>query len=181
MLTILLPGDEFWDYDAELFRYDSDVKLEFEHSLVSLSKWEARFHKIFLTDEKKSEDEILGYIEAMLVTDNVDLSVLDRLTTEDFEKIDSYINDPMTGTTINDIHQRGPRSSELISSELIYYWMSQFHIDKGCEHWHLNRLLTLIKVHHAKSQKEKKIPRYKQAQSMAEINAARRAKYGTTG
>lgn len=180
MLTITLQGDELWDEEAEVFRYTDDLVLEFEHSLVSLSKWEAKFKKLFLTNEKKTGEEMTGYIEAMLLTD-VDHSVLDRLTEEHILAIDAYVNDPMTGTTFSNLPDTGPNTSERISSELIYFWMSQFQIDKECETWHLNRLFTLIRVHHAKSQKPKKMSKNARVQTMAELNRQRREKLGTSG
>lgn len=181
MLTITIQGDELWDYEAEVFRYTDDIVLEFEHSLVSLSKWEAKYHKLFLTPDPKTEDEMIGYVKAMLLTPNVSDEVLNRMTEEHVLQIDAYINDPMTGSTISELPNRGPRTSERLSSELIYFWMSQFQIDIDCQTWHLNRLFTLIKIHHAKSQKQQKQPRQKTAQTMAEINAARKAKLGTSG
>ena len=181
MLTVTLPGDELWDDDAEVFRYTESTVLQFEHSLVSLSKWEAKFHKLFLTPEQKTEEEMLGYVQAMLVTPDVTPDILNRLSEEHVLAIDAYINDPMTGSTIAELPQNGPRSSERISSELIYFWMSQYQIDIDCQNWHLNRLFTLIKIHHAKTQKPRKQPRQKTAQTMAEINAARKAKLGTSG
>lgn len=180
MLTITIQGDELWDDEAEVFRYTESSVLEFEHSLVSLSKWEAKYKKLFLTKDPKTEEEMLGYIQAMLVTPNIPDEVLLTLTEDDIRRIDEYINDPMTGTTIAEMPNQS-RSSEQISSELIYFWMSQYQIDKDCENWHLNRLFTLIKIHHAKSQKPQKMSRQKQVQSMAEINAARKAKLGTSG
>lgn len=179
MLTITIPGDELWDEEAEKFCYKDGIVLEFEHSLVSLSKWEAKFKKLFLTSEKKTEEEMLGYIEAMLLG-SADPSDLLRLSESDIEKIDAYINDPMTGTTFSSMPDQ-PRSSERISSELIYFWMNQFQIDKECENWHLNRLFTLIRVHHAKNQKPKKMSRQARVQTMAELNRARREKLGTSG
>lgn len=181
MLTIIIPGDELWDNDTERFTYTDDVVLEFEHSLVSLSKWEAKFHKLFLSNTEPSEEEQIGYVEAMLVTPGIPRETLLRLTEDDVERIGAYINDPMTATTVSEIQQNQPKSSERISSELVYFWMSQYQIDKECEHWHLNRLFTLIKVHHAKLQKPQKMNKQKQIQSMAELNAARRAKTGSKG
>lgn len=180
MLTITVQGDELWDDEAEVFRYTDSVVLKFEHSLISLSKWEAKFHKLFLTPEKKTEDEMFGYIQAMLVSPDSAENTLQNLTEDHIRSIDEYINDPMTGTTISELPTRG-RTSEQISSELIYFWMSQYQIDKGCETWHLNRLFTLIKIHHAKNQKPEKMSRQKQVQTMAEINASRKAKLGTSG
>lgn len=181
MLTLTIPGDELWDEENERFCYSESTMLEFEHSLVSLSKWEAKFHKLFLTKQEKSEEEMLGYVYAMLLTPNVDPDVFNRFTEEHFRAIDDYINDPMTGTTISNLPKDRSTSSEQISSELIYFWMSQYQIDKECENWHLNRLFTLIKVHHVKSQKPQKMSRQKTVQTMAELNAQRKAKLGTKG
>lgn len=181
MLTITIPGDELWDDEAEKFLYTEDTVLQFEHSLVSLSKWESKYHKLFLTPDKKTDEEMTGYVQAMLVTENVDISVFNRMTEEDIRTIDTYINDPMTGSTISEMPDQKGKTTERISSELIYFWMSQYQIAITCETWHLNRLFTLIKIHHAKSQKPKKMSRQKNVQTMAELNAARKAKLGTSG
>lgn len=181
MLTITIQGDELWDEESEVFRYTEGTTLQFEHSLVSLSKWEANFHKRFLTPDKKTDDEMFGYIKAMLITPDVDDSVLYHLTEDQVNSINDYINNPMTGTAIAELPKNGPRSSEQISSELVYFWMSQYQIAIECENWHLNRLFTLIKIHHAKSQKPKKMNTQSQRQQMAEINARRKAQLGTSG
>lgn len=181
MLSITIKGDELWDDENEVFTYTESVVLQFEHSLVSLSKWEAEFHKRFLTDVQKSEEEMFGYIRAMLVTPDVDPAVLNRLSVENCQEIDAYINNPMTGSTVSELAQNGARASEQISSELIYFWMSQYQIDVSCENWHLNRLFTLIKIHHAKSQKPKKMSGGSRAQQMAELNRQRRAASGSSG
>lgn len=181
MLTLTIKGDEMWDDDAEKFVYGDDVVLQFEHSLVALSKWEAKHHKLFLNDKGQSEEEMVEYIEAMLVTPDVSPETLDRLTEEHAKTLVDYVNDPMTGTIISNMPQPKGRVTERLSSELIYFWMSQFQIDKDCENWHLNRLFTLIKVHHAKSQKPQKMSKQKQVQSMAELNAARKKQLGTSG
>lgn len=180
MLTIVVQGDELWDEEAEKFCYTEDTVLQFEHSLVSLSKWEAKYHKLFLTKEPKTEEEMGGYIQAMLLTPDVPIEVFDRMTKEQFEELDAYINDPMTGSTISEMPQ-GSRTSERLSSELIYFWMSQYNIDISHKHDHLNRLFTLIKIHHAKTQKPKKMSKNARAQQMAELNAQRKAQMGTKG
>lgn len=178
MLTITI-NDEYWDDDAEIFRYPEVAVLQFEHSLVSLSKWEAKFHKPFLTPDKKTEEEMFGYVECMLISD-IDPKILQRLTESDVRQLDAYINDPMTGSTISELPQKG-RSSERISAELIYFWMSNYQIDYECRTWHLNQLFTLIKIHHAKTQKPKKMSKSARAQQMAELNAQRRAATGSRG
>lgn len=181
MLTITIQGDELWDEDDEVFRYTESTVLEFEHSLVSLSKWEANRHKRFLTPDQKTEEEMYDYIKCMLVTPNVSDDTLMRLSVEDCERINDYINDPMTGTVVAEVAKDGPRTSEQLSAELIYFWMSQYQIPVTCENWHLNRLFTLIKVHHAKNQKPKKMNKQSRIQQMAELNAQRKAKMGTSG
>ena len=181
MLTIVIQGDELWDEESERFLYTEDIVLQFEHSLVSLSKWESKYHKLFLTKDPKTEEEMVGYVEAMLLTPNVKMEVLERLNQDQVNAIDAYINDPMTGSTINEMEQRGSKTSERLSSELIYFWMNQYQIDQSCEAWHLNRLFTLIKIHHAKSQKPKKMGKATQAQQMAKLNAQRKAQLGTKG
>lgn len=180
MLTITILGDELWDDEAEVFKYTESIVLEFEHSLVSLSKWEAKYHKLFLTQTPKTEEEMFGYVEAMLVTPNVAPEALYRLSEEQVRSIDEYINDPMTGSTVNSMTKQ-TRSSEQLSSELIYFWMSQYQINIAAETWHLNRLFMLIKIHNAKGEKPKKIPQNEARQSMAELNAARRAASGSSG
>jgi hypothetical protein len=181
VLTITIEGDELWDDENEVFTYTDSVVLQFEHSLVSLSKWEARFHKLFLGNEPKTDEEMFGYVEEMLLTPNVESSVLNKLTEEHVRALDAYLNDPMTATTLSNMPPTNSRTSERISSELIYFWMSQYQINKECENWHLNRLFTLIKVHYVKTQKPQKMPRQKNVQSMAELNAARKKQLGTTG
>lgn len=181
MLTITIQGDELWDDEVEQFIYTDTTVLEFEHSLVSLSKWESKYHKLFLTPDQRTEEEMFGYVKAMLLTPDVSDEVLSRLTEGQVNEINDYINDPMTATTIAELPQAGPRSSERVSAELIYFWMSQYQIDMRCENWHLNRLFTLIKIHHAKNQPEKKMNRQSRVQQMAELNAQRKAKLGSSG
>lgn len=181
MLTIKIQGDEMWDDEAERFVYTDDVVLQFEHSLVSLSKWESRFHKLFLTKEPKTDEEMQGYVEAMLITPVESFDILNRLNEEQVRSLDAYINNPMTGSTISELHQNASRTSERLSSELIYFWMSQYSIDIECQNWHLNRLFTLIKIHHAKSQKPQKVNKQTRIQQMAELNAQRKAQMGTKG
>lgn len=181
MLKLTIQGSELWDDEAEVFKYTDDVVLELEHSLVSLSKWEAKYHKLFLNDDPKTDEESFGYFLAMLVTPDVDQEVFERLTEEHVEAVNAYINDPMTGSTVTELQKNGPKSSERISSELIYFWLSQYQIDVDCQTWHLNRLFTLIKIHHAKSEKPKKMNKQSRVQQMADLNAQRKAKLGSKG
>lgn len=181
MLTIHIQGDELWDDEAEIFRYTECTVLEFEHSLASLSKWESKYHKLFLVPEKHTEEEMFGYVQAMLVTPNVEPEVLYRLTQEQVAAINDYINDPMTATTINELPQRRGQTNERLSAELIYFWMNSYGIPYEARHWHLNQLFMLIKIHYAKQQKPQKINKQTRIQQMAELNAQRKAKLGTKG
>jgi len=180
VLTITIQGDELWDEESEQFHYTDGIVLQFEHSLISLSKWEAKFHKLFLTPDKKTEEEMVGYVEAMLITPNIPSGTLDLLTAEHVEALDAYINDPMTGTVIADLPKQGG-SSERISAELVYYWMNEYKIPYEAREWHLNQLFTLIKIHYVKTQKPKKMSQASRAQQMAEANARRKAQLGTSG
>jgi hypothetical protein len=180
MLTITVPGDEVYDETTGLLSTVNDVHLELEHSLVSLSKWEQMYEKSFLAAKEKTEEEIIGYIQCMIVTPDYPFDVLYKFTQENLDEINNYINAKMTATTFHD-PPGAPPTREVITAELIYYWMTVFNIPFECEHWHLNKLFTLIRVCNIKQSKPKKQPRATAAQRRAELNAQRRAQYGTTG
>ncbi len=181
MLTITVPGDEVYDESTGLLSTVNDVQLELEHSLVSLSKWEQMYEKSFLGTSEKTDEEVLGYIECMIVTPNRPLEVMYGLTQDNLDEINNYINAKMTATTFNDPPGAAPQSKEVITAELIYYWMTVFNIPFECEHWHLNRLFTLIRICNVKQSKPKKISPAEAARQRAELNARRRAQLGTTG
>lgn len=181
MLTITIAGEELWDREREVFKYTPAIVLEFEHSLVSVSKWEAIYHKPFLTSDKKTDEEMVSYVECMLLSADVNPETLLKLTPAHAELISSYINNPMSGTTVSEMPQPKQRQTEKMSAELIYFWMNHFQIPYDARYWHLNQLFALIKIHHAKSQKPKRMSKQKNVQTMSELNAARKAKLGTTG
>ena len=188
MLRIKVKGVESWDYDKEEFvkpTFD-EATLVLEHSLISLSKWESKWKKPFLTDRKNAhtEEETLDYIRCMTVNSNVDPNVYKYLTNENIKEIEDYVSDPMTATTINNrdpnaVAGRGKR--EIITSEIIYYWMFTFNVPIVCEQWHLNRLLTLINVISIESAPKKKMSRRQLAAQNKLLNQKRRAMLGTKG
>lgn len=181
MLKIDVPiGPEEWDPVKEEFIEPPKKSLELEHSLVSLSKWEMKWKRPFFSDEDKSYEEIIDYIKCMTLSKNVDQSVYDHLTTENVEEIKGYINDPMTATTFT---ERGPKkaSREIITSEIIYYWMVSFNIPFECQKWHLNRLMTLIRVCSIKNSPPKKMSKSEILRQNAALNAARRKQHNTRG
>lgn len=153
MLKIQIPDQEeqLWDEEKEVFIYNKKAKgceLILEHSLLSISKWESIWCKPFLVTKDKSVEEMLSYVECMVVTPtNVDPDLIRRIPQSEFERINAYINNPSTASTINTIGGKGRGSNgELVTSELIYYWMTALSIPFECQKWHLNRLLALIRI-----------------------------------
>ena len=148
MLIIVLPGREGWDPANQVFVDEADLVIELEHSLVSLSKWESKFKKPFLSEEDKTELELLGYVKAMCITPNLPEDTFQRLDESHWAQINEYLNDTMTATWFSkDVNSRRP--TQQITAELIYYWMDAAQINWEAQHWHLNRLFTLIRVHSA--------------------------------
>ena len=170
MLTIYLSAAE--DFEA--------VELTFEHSLVSLSKWESQFKKPFFSDNDKTSEETAAYIKCMLVSENVPDDFLNRLSPDNVKSITDYINDTQSATWFRDDPTQKP-SKEIITSELIYYWMVQFNIPFEVESWHLNRLFTLIKIAGIKQSKPKPMTKAQQMEEYRRLNAERRAASGSSG
>lgn len=155
MLEIIVPSSELYDEINQCFITSKETKLQLEHSLVSISKWESKYHKPFLVKEDKTKDELIFYIKCMTLTQNVDANIYNFLTEKNFKDISDYINDPMTATTFSD-QEENRKKQEIITNEVIYYLMVSFNIPFECQKWHINRLLTLIKVCSEKNKPEKK-------------------------
>lgn len=181
MLQIEVPIiPERWDEEKEEFIEPKNAALQLEHSLVSLSKWESKWCKAFLSQKELSEEEILDYIKCMTITPNVKPEVYDHLTRKNVDDIVDYIKAPMTATTVRD-NRRSKINNEVITSELIYHWMIELQIPFECQKWHLNRLMMLIKVRIAKTAKQKPMSKGEIMRNYAELNAARRQKLNTKG
>ena len=180
MLQITVPATEFWNEETEEFIVKKAQTIQLEHSLVSLSKWESKWCKPFLTKKDKTNEELMDYIKFMTITQNVSPDTYDRLTDENYEDIKKYISAPMTATTFSG--ENSPKNShEIVTSELIYYWMIALNIPSEYQKWHLNRLLTLIRVCNVKNAPRKKKKTSGAASNHAAINAARRKKLNTKG
>lgn len=181
MLQIRIPATEQWDEQSEEFVYTEECILQLEHSLVSLQKWESKWHKPFLTKDEKTEEELLDYIKSMTITQNVDPKVYHCLTDENYDDIKNYIDDPMTATTFPEDKTSKGTNRETITAELIYYWMIAQNIPPEYRTWHLKQLLTLIQVCTVKNTSPKKRSKKEIASQYAAMNAARRKKLNSKG
>lgn len=179
MLTIQVPMSTGFDESTNEFVPISVFDLELEHSLDSVSKWESMFEKPFLSVQLKTAEELLGYVMTMTLTRDVPSEVFNNLTEVNLSAIDEYMNAKMTATWFNDASQEPNR--EIVTSEIIYYWMIALQIPFECQYWHLNRLLTLVRVCNQKNAPKRKMSAAELAHRNRELNAQRRAELGTTG
>lgn len=180
MLKIQVKGRELFDEETLTFISAKDTVLQLEHSLISLAKWESKWHKPFLNNEQKTEEEMRDYIRCMTITQNVDPDVYYCMSEENLLEIKRYMEDPMTATWFND--KNNPKSRQkAVTAELIYYWMITLGVPLEWEKRHLNRLLTLIRVCNNENAPKKKMSRKDVYKQNAALNEARKQKWGTTG
>lgn len=182
MLRIILEEAEYFDESESRFIDVPALELRLEHSLVSLSKWESEHEKPFLAQEDRTLEETLSYIHAMCL-DDISFETLNRLNQSQMDEIGSYINSKRTATWFNEPPEKKGKSSRgpVVTSELIYHWMINFQIPFECQHWHLNRLLTLIRVCNVKSQGPKKMNKREIMARNKALNEQRKAQFNTTG
>lgn len=181
MLQLVIPPLEQWDEINEEFITNSKEQiLVLEHSLVSLSKWESRWCKPFLSKEQKTLEETIDYIRCMTITQGVNPNVYRCLTAKQIGAVNEYIDKPMTATTFKDNNVTKP-NREIITAEIIYYWMIALNIPMECQKWHLNRLLALIRVCDIKNQPPKKMGKREIMSRNAALNASRRKQFNSKG
>lgn len=184
MYKLVIPKGEWFDEKKQEFiTLKNSVTLSLEHSLVSVSKWESKWKKPYLSLDKKTKEEEIDYIRCMTLTQNVDPTIYYCIPPIELLKINGYINDPMTATTFGKTENKGGR--EIITSEIIYYWMTCYNIPFECQKWHLGRLIALIRVCAAKnsassSQGKKMSSKEIMARNRA-LNKARRAQLHSRG
>lgn len=179
MLNVVIPSQEFFNDKEQTFMNSKQYELRLEHSLISLSKWESKWKKPFLTKSDKTNEETLDYIRCMTITQNVDPAAYNLIPKSVMDQIADYIYDPMTATTFGD--DKEEKSKQIVTSELVYYWMVAFSIPFECQTWHLNRLLTLIKICSIKNQPPKKMKPGEVRSRQRALNQARKAKLNTSG
>lgn len=181
MLSINIEQVELFNEKTNEFYYLKPIVLKLEHSLISISKWEAKWHKPFSNSEK-TDEEMRDYIRCMTLNGDLHPAYYSKLSSKDITNIENYINDEMTATTfhINGQQKRRPVSSKIITSEDIYYWMITLNIPFECEKWHLNRLLTLIRVCNEENSPKKMTKRETAAYYKA-LNAKNRKKFNSKG
>lgn len=181
MLEIVLPKTEMYDSETSKFIDVEEVTLRLEHSLISLSKWESIYEKPFLDEEPRTQEESLAYIHAMSL-DDISIETLNRLTQIQMNEIGAHIAAKKTATFFNDLSEKKPGGRKsVITSELIYYWMISYGIPFECQYWHLNRLMTLIKVCNNKNAPEQKMSRKDTMARNKMLNEQRKAQFKTKG
>lgn len=182
MLEIETEQMDFWDEAAGEFVVIKPQKIQLEHSLISLSKWEATWCKPFLSNDNKTDAETLDYVRCMTINKNVNPLVYTNLGRANLEKVNAYVLSKQTATTIHDPSEgRAVGSRKVYTSELIYSWMVSYNIPLECEKWFLNRLITLIRIIQIENQPKKKQSMSAIAARNRALNAARRKELGTHG
>jgi len=181
MLEIVVPASEGWDEQKEQFvPIQKEQTIVLEHSLVSISKWESKWQKPYFSKELKTIEETLDYIKCMTITQNVNPEVYQRLSTDNIAKINEYMDSPMTATWINDNASRSNNRTTM-TSELMYYNMIAYNIPFECQKWHINRLITLMRICDIKNRKPEKTTNSDILKRNAALNARNRKKYNSNG
>lgn len=181
MLPVTIPGYEWFDERTNSFGHTKETTLQLEHSLVSIHRWEQKWNKPFLGKDQKTAEECIDYVRCMTLTQHVDPLVYYGITNEIMDKINDYIEAPMTATWFSDKDKPGPPHRKVITAEVIYYWMISLNIPWECRKWHLNTLLTLIRVCNAENAPKKKQNRREMMEQRAAMNKARRARLNSRG
>lgn len=181
MLTIIIDETEMFDEVKQEFSYGEEVVLELEHSLISVSKWESKHKKPFLSSTgERTVEEMLSYIWCMIMTPDVDPEVMKRFDMKALDAVQQYIESSESATTFGEM-PKSPGPSEIITAELIYYWLVAFTIPFECENWHLNRLFALIRICNIKNSPPQKMSAREIAMRNREINEQRKKDLGTRG
>lgn len=181
MLTIQIPETELFDENTNEFIKIKGRTITLEHSLVSVSKWESKWKEPFLEKTERTIEQMQDYIRCMTLTQNVDPLSYKAIDIDTINRVIEYMGDPMTATTFSNNGGHNAKK-EVVTNELVYYWMSALQIPfDPCQKWHLNRLMVLIKIASEKNQPPKKMSKSEIMRQNKALNAQRRAKYKTRG
>lgn len=180
MLQVTIPASEYFDEKTGEFSSIRETTLQLEHSLVSVSKWESKWCKPFLGANEKTAEECIDYVRCMTITQHVDPTVYQFLTQKNFQEINAYIEAPMTATTFSE-RENKRFSREVVTAEIIYYWMVALNIPFECQKWHLNKLIALVRVCNIKNTPQKKMSRREVTERNRALNEARRKKMHSSG
>lgn len=180
MLQVTIPASEYFDEKTGEFSSIRETTLQLEHSLVSVSKWESKWCKPFLGTTEKTAEECVDYVRCMTITQHVDPTVYQFLTQKNFQEINAYIEAPMTATTFSE-RENKRFSREVVTAEIIYYWMVALNIPFECQKWHLNKLIALVRVCNIKNTPQKKMSRREVTERNRALNEARRKKMHSNG
>ena len=187
MIQIVVPKSEVFDNTNQIFRrVTKETTLQLEHSLISLQKWEARWHTPFLVKKGKTLEQTIDYIRCMCLTPNVKEDVFYCIPKSEMTRIANYIDDPMTATTVT-TRGKGPgpkKKNKIVTAEVIYYWMISLNIPNEYRKWHLNQLLMLIRVINAENASNDPNNKRKKHEVLADyraINEANKKRFNTKG
>lgn len=182
MLEIVIPASEYFDEETETFISRKPVVLNLEHSLLSLSKWESKWHTPFFSDKPMTKVQSIDYVRCMTINRDVDPIVYTQLTDEHFKKINEYMENPMTATWFSEDNDKKKQASkDVITAEIIYWQMITFKIPPEYQKWHLNKLITLIRVCSLKSEPPKKMSKKELLARNRALNASRRKRLNSRG
>lgn len=185
MLKLELEEKELFNPQDSTFVVIPSATIQMEHSLISLSKWESKWHVPFLTKDDRTDEQTLDYFRFMTLTQNVNPDIYLGFDNKIRSKIIAYIDEPMTATTFTDRRNPQGQKKEIITAEIIYYWMIAYNIPFECQKWHLNKLLTLIRVCSIKNDtgkdKKNKMNRKDLNNYNRALNEARKKKFNTSG
>lgn len=179
MIQLVIPEREFWDEGKSEFITIKGQVIQVEHSLVSVSKWESKWKKSFFAKKERTNEEIIDYVRCMTITQNVRPELYTILTNENLNIVSDYIAESMTATYFSDDNAKGQK--DIITSEVIYYWMIAYNIPSEYQKWHLSRLMALIKVCNKMNEKPKKMSKTELMNKNRELNNKRKQQYNTNG
>lgn len=179
MLEITIPGSEQFNEATNEFYNVAPQKLHLEHSLASVAEWESKWHIPFMSKEQKTAEQTIDYVRCMSLDKNIDLLVYNAIPKGEMDRINAYIDEPMTATTF--VKDQNPPSRDIVTSEIIYYWMTELNIPMECQYWHLNRLLTLVRVCGIKKSPSKKMGKRDLMSRNKALNKSRRSRLKSRG